>query len=242
MDLLVSSVAVILLVAILIAAGLLFRRWRRNYYRFSLRDLLLTFVVVACALFVAIRFVAPTINHRWAVYNIDQYGQIIFLNDFDAGGVSASNKSFSRWRDVDDVYVTSDQAALDLVKQLRSLPEVKQVTLGSGVTDAGLAAICELDQHPSLEGLQFMLAPVTDNGFSHVARLRQLKNVFVNTSPIGDSALETLKEINGLPIGRVSGLRRIGWPLNFAQATQDAPNHPLLDIRRRGCSDPPGIA
>jgi hypothetical protein len=198
MDLVIFSIAAVLLVVALVVARWFIIRWRRNAYRFSLRGLLFTFVVVACALFVAIRFVVPAINHRWAVYNIDRYGEIIFLNDFHAGGVSASNKSFSRWRDVDDVYVTSDQAALDLVKQLRSLPEAKQVTIGSGVTNAGLAAICELDQHPSLEGLQLMLAPVTDNGFSHVAKLSRLKNVFVNTSPIGDSALETLKEINGL--------------------------------------------
>src|SRR6476661_630182 len=129
MDILVSSVAVILLVAILIAAGFLFRRWRRNAYRFSLRGLLLTFVVVACALFVAIRFVVPTINHRWAVYNIDRYGQIVFLNDWDAGGLTASNKSFNRWRDVEIVHVATDADASDLVTQLRSLPEVAEVSL-----------------------------------------------------------------------------------------------------------------
>jgi hypothetical protein len=201
MDILVLSIVAVLSFLILIAAGLLLRRWRRNGYRFSLRKLLAAFAVIACGLFGVMRFLMPTITHRWAVYNIDRSnGRVLFRQDVgpDEHSLQRSIDSRNRWRDVESVVASNDAEAIAVAAQLRHLPEVHQVHLFDKVTDAGIAAVCSIGSHPSLEGIELLGSPVTAAGLSHLAKLKEIRWLFFNTCPIHDSDLECLKSLDSL--------------------------------------------
>jgi hypothetical protein len=201
MDLVVITVAGVAAIIVLLALVMLSIRWRRNGYRFSLRKLLAAFAVASCGLFGVMRFVMPTITHRWAVYNIDRSnGGVLFRQDVGTDSLSFHRSAISRnrWRDVDVVVASNDAEAIAVAAQLRHLPEVRQVHLFGAVTDAGLAAVCSIGSHPSLEGIELLGSPVTAAGLSHLAKLKQIRMLFFNTCPIHDFDLECLESLDDI--------------------------------------------
>src|SRR5262245_40766672 len=103
MDLLVFILAALLGLLALIVAGMQFVRWRRNRYRFSVRALLVSFLILGCALFASLHWIAPMIAHRWAIQNIySSGGAVLFRDDFQpgSGNIYSDPSKANPWRGV----------------------------------------------------------------------------------------------------------------------------------------------
>jgi hypothetical protein len=82
---------------------------------------------------------------------------------------------------------------------LDRLPEVNEVALYDGVSDAGLAAICQIEESLSLE--QMYVDPalrITNSGLAHLAKLQELQSLVLLGLGIDDAGAAHFKSIRGL--------------------------------------------
>jgi Leucine-rich repeat (LRR) protein len=93
---------------------------------------------------------------------------------------------------------------------LKSLPSLKKLDIGKRgpqeqITDAGMTHIAQID---SLEYLDLPSFGITDKGLAEVARLRNLKHLWVSgrsNSPLTDDSLKHISELQSLEFLLVSG-------------------------------------
>ena len=220
MDLLTLGALGIVILTTLFISAVVFLFWRRRRYRFSLRGLLVAFALVGCMLTAWIRFAQPIVEHRWAVEQVRlSGGRFLFRADYEAEGFpNFAHSDANHWRDVLVVDVRNDQNAGAVAAQLGRMPEVEGLCFGRGVTDAGLAAICEIGSHPSLEYLNLINSRITDGGLSHLAKLKQIRLIMFNTCPIGDGGLAQLQSLPNLDtLSLVEETRNLANPNRFTE-------------------------
>jgi hypothetical protein len=203
MDLIVLIAVTLTFLIAAIAIVMLLVRWHRNHFRFSMRAMLLTCTIIACTLFALLRFVLPLVAHRWAIQQVyESGGAVLFRKDEDkvtSGGSFYSDLDADNpWQDVAFLHAKSDAVALTVAEQLRRLPEADSLYLSAGVSDVGLAAICDAGTQSSMEMIDFCESHITATGLSHLARLPKLRKLFFNTCPINDADLASLKPLTSL--------------------------------------------
>jgi hypothetical protein len=199
MDIVVIAIASTGILVAIATAIAFFIRWRRNRYRFSLRAMFFLVTLVGCVIFATMRFVVPIVSHRWAVQNIySSGGGLLFRDDYepDSGQIYSDPRKANPWREVLIVHISNDGEAVAAAKQLKHLPEVECLFLGAGVSDKGLAAIC--DSGSSVDTLNLLQSPVTAAGLSRLASLEKLHTLFFNSCPINDADLVALKLLRSL--------------------------------------------
>lgn len=164
-----------------------------------MRAILLAFMLIGCALFAILRFVVPTVTHRWAIDNIyGSGGAVLFREDYQPNSGSIySPDNANPWRDVAIVHARNDKEAVAVARELKHLPEAECMFLG-GVSDTGLTAICDSEPGSAFDTLDLLFCPITATGLTHLAKLTQLRTLFFNTCPIDDASLATLKSLDGL--------------------------------------------
>jgi hypothetical protein len=188
-DVLVLCIAFITALIALLVAIMVFVRWRRNRFRFSMRALLALFAIAGYVLFVILQVIVPAAEHRWAVRQIGiAGGDLVYRPDWDKRGAEALHT----------VAASSDQHASTIAQQLDRLPEVRSVGLHGSVTDAGVAAICRVDQPVSLETLHLDSWNITNAGLAHLANLKQLQSLSCACPNIDDAGLAHLQSVRGL--------------------------------------------
>ena len=163
--------------------------------------MLLACTLVGCALFVIIRFVEPIIRHRMAIQYIYSSGGAVLFREDDRpnfGGIYSDPTKDNPWRDVGMVHARSDTEAIAVARQLKYLPETECLYLKGGVSDKGLAAICDSEPTPSFDTIDLLNSPVTAAGLAHLAKLKQLRTLFFNSCPINDACLASVKSLDGL--------------------------------------------
>jgi len=231
MDAIVLGTLAVTALVTLIAAAFLFARWRRNRYRFSVRALLLVFALSGCGLFVILRIVVPTFEHRWAIQQIRSAGGEVVFRDSEPDG---------RKVELRNVTARNDQQAITIANQIQQLPEVKALFLYEGVTDVGLEAICRNGKSLSLERIYLSGWNITSSGLAHLANLQQLDSLICVSPAVDDTGLAHLKAIRGLQTLR---LEEYSWQRKkrftdqgFAEIGQleDLTN---LDLSRLNISD-----
>lgn len=167
--------------------------------RFSLRTILLSFVVVAALLYVAINYLRPKMEHRFAVGRILNSGAAIwFVDQAEEMGVQnpyTSSTFTGLWRDVGMIDIKSDAQAILLAQELTRIPEAHSVSFEAGVTDKGLFACCNPGLVASIEHISFYQASITKSGLSKLASLPKLQVIMFNTTPITPDGLAELKAI-----------------------------------------------
>jgi hypothetical protein len=136
-----------------------------NWYRhrrFSMRALLGATTLTAFALLVIVYHVIPLARHRLAIHQIHSAGGEVIFRDGEPDG---------RRTHVRHVAADGDKEAIVIARQLDHLSEVNAVDLYDGVSDAGLAAICEIKPPLSLE--QMYVDPawrITNSGLANFSR------------------------------------------------------------------------
>jgi hypothetical protein len=163
--------------------------WYRHR-RFSLRALLGATTLTAFALLVIVYHVIPLARHRLAIHQIHSAGGEVIFRDWLADG---------RRTHVRHVAADGDKEALVIARQLDRLPEVNAVALYRGVSDAGLAAICQIEPPLSLE--QMYVDPawrITNSGLAHLASLQELQTLVLQGLGIDDAGAAHFKSIRGL--------------------------------------------
>jgi hypothetical protein len=220
----VDIVVIVVLAAAAIAAMgtalMLFIRWRRNRFQFSIRALLMSFVALGLALFAYLHWIAPMVAHRWAIQNIyTSGGAVLFRDDFQpgSGNIYSDPSTANPWRGVSILHARSDAEAANVARELRHLPEADCLFLTSGVTNVGLAAICDNADQSSIDTVDLVGSRVTAEGLSHLANLKHLRLLFINTCPIQDTDLAVLKS---LPTLRDLTLIEEGKPGNPKRFTE----------------------
>jgi hypothetical protein len=220
---LIAIVALVATAAIVAAciAIVLFIRWRRNRFQFSIRALLMSFVALACALFAYMHWIAPMVAHRWAIQNIySSGGAVLFREDFQPGSANiySDPSKANPWRGVSILHARSDAEAMIVSRELRHLPEADSLFLSSRVTDVGLAALCDNADQSSIDTVDLMGSPVTAVGLSHLANFKHLRLLFVNSCPIQDADLATLKSLPTLRDLTLIEEGKTGNPKRFTEA------------------------
>jgi hypothetical protein len=176
-------------------------RWRRNRFQFSIRTLLVSFVAFGCPLFAYMHWIAPMVAHRWAIQNIyNSGGAVLFRGDFQpgSGNIYSDPSKANPWRGVSILHARSDAHAMAVSRELRHLPEADELFLTGGVTNVGLAALCDNADQSSIATVELIGSRVTADGFSHLANLKHLRLLFLNSCPIQDADLAPLKSLPAL--------------------------------------------
>jgi hypothetical protein len=197
-DVVVIVVVVAAIIVAACAAIVLFIRWRRNRFQFSIRALLVSFVALSCALFAYMHWIAPMVAHRWAIQNIySSGGEVLFRDDFQPGSANiySDPSKANPWRGVSILHARSDALAMTVSRELRHLPEADSLFLSSKVTDVGLAALCDNADQSSIDTVDLSGSQVTGEGLSHLVSLKHLRRLFVNSCPIHDADLAALKSL-----------------------------------------------
>jgi hypothetical protein len=163
--------------------------WYRHR-RFSLRALLGATTLTAFALLVIVYHVIPLARHRLAIHQIHSAGGEAIFRDWEPDG---------RRTHVRHVAADGDKEAFVIARQLDHLPEVNTIALYDGVSDAGLAAICQIERPLSLE--QMYVDPalrITNSGLAHLAKLQELQSLVLQGLGIDDAGVVHFKSIRGL--------------------------------------------
>ncbi len=218
MDVIVLGTTAVALLAALVVGVVLLVRWRRRRYRFSLRALLLTFLVVGCGLFAVQRFLLPVLQHRWAIWQIHSAGGSITPEDFEDAHLRPPNhwQSQNIWSGVSDVAADGDREAIAVAQHLASVPELQCANLHY-VTDAGLEAICRAAPHTSISNIGLYRSHISGNGVSDMSGLKNLRQLFLNTCQLDDAALDRFRSIPDL---RYLYLLEWGKPPNPTRFTE----------------------
>jgi len=204
MDSILLGITLVTVLIAVVVAGKLFIRWRRNRYRFSMRSQLLAFAVVGCGLFVILRLVVPTLEHRWAIRQIHVSGATTrFPEDYASyeeqqkPGYQSSRNRRNYWRDVSRICVSGEREAIAVARQLTAIPELESVDL-HGVTDVGLEAICRAAPHASLKLIGLFDSQITGTALSDLSDLTTVRMLFINTCQIDDAALACFRSMPDL--------------------------------------------
>jgi endonuclease YncB( thermonuclease family) len=131
----------------------------------------------------------PRLDERQAVALLQRYG----MRDTALPTVLARIvKDLPRTRRLDlyRTVLTDDQLA-----QLVSLSELEKLSVGWGVTDAGLAHLKAL---PRLRHLNLHYKKITDAGLKHLAHVTQLQELVLSNTLITDAGLKHLKGLERL--------------------------------------------
>jgi hypothetical protein len=204
MDAIVLGTTLVTVLIAFVVAGKLFIRWRRNSYRFNMRALLLAFAIVGCGLFVILRMVVPTFEHRWAIRQIHVSGATTRFPEDHASyeeqqlpGYQSSRDRRNYWRDVSTICVSGDREAIAVARQIASVPELESVDL-NGVTDVGLEAICQAAPQTSLKLIGLYDSHITGTALSDLSDLTTVRMLFINTCQIDDAALADFRSMPDL--------------------------------------------
>ena len=220
-DLVVIVVLVAAAIVAACAAIMLFIRWRRNRFQFSIRALLVSFVALSCGLFAYMHWIAPLVAHRWAIQNIySSGGAVLFRDDFQpgSGNIYSDPSTANPWRGVSILHASSDAEARNVSRDLRYLPEADSLFLNSRVTDVGLAALCKNADQSSIDTVDLIGSSVTAEGLSHLANFKHLRLLFVNSCPTQDADLAAVKSLPTLRDLTLIEEGKTGNPKRFTEA------------------------
>ncbi|MFO0790501.1 MAG: hypothetical protein U0805_13685 [Pirellulales bacterium] len=169
--------------------------------RFSLRTVFVTFSVIAGVLVVANVYVRPRIERRIAVGRVFGSGGMVWFEN-PAEEIGADNPyttpALNLWGTVDSIDIKNDAQAMVVAQEARRIPELGGIEFGRGVTNVGVAAICDSPDCDSIESLSFFDTAVTSEAFSHLGKLPKLQHIMFNTCPINAAGIAELNRVSHL--------------------------------------------
>jgi hypothetical protein len=166
-------------------------------------------------------WIAPMVAHRWAIQNIyNSGGAVLFRGDWQSGSgnIYSDPSKANPWRDVSILHARSDAHAMTVSRELRHLPEADELFLTSGVTNVGLAELCDNADQSSIANVELIGSRVTAKGLSHLSNLKRLRLLFVNSCPIQDADLAALKLLPTLRHLTLLEEGKTGNPKRFTEA------------------------
>ncbi len=167
-------------------------RRRRNFFRFSVRGLLVLILVIGCGMGWIARVVRTGQAQRRAVAAIYQAGGWA-LYDTDWDELQATNTWKPRWP-----RSLVDRVGVDY------FGNVVFINMHDRGTDAVMA---QVGRFTRLKQLHRPGLAVTDAGLIHLRRLKELELLSLNNTRVTDAGLAQLKGLKGLKWLRVAGTR-----------------------------------
>ena len=165
--------------------------------RFSLRTLLIVTTLLAIAIgYLAAEYKVVRDRNR-VVAALTRSGAFVAFdqgpNEYD--GIKA-------WLGILEVSIVAGINSDETMELLAGMNKLRSVTVGPGVTDAGLAHIQELT---AIEELKIVSDAVTENGLQSVSRLKGLKRLTISGRQITDDGLRHLADLKNLESLDLSG-------------------------------------
>jgi hypothetical protein len=190
-----------LLVILLVLAGIAavgLWRWRRSGYRFSLLALLLATAFVSLTLYVVIDFVLPTVERHRAIEFVRRSRGQFYRASFNQDGTPNPIYVRSAWESAEFVVLEDDAAVASSAHALGQIPELKSISFGQRVTDAGIKKIISPKPATAPLLLNFQCLQMSDVSLADIAQMSRLQELFFLSSSISAKGLEHLVGVQGL--------------------------------------------
>ena len=177
--------------------GVGLRRWARAGYRIRLNTLLLLMAVASFVSYLAVAFILPIAQHRWAFQVVRQSRGSFYRGEMKDDIPQAIHVK-DPWGKFVSVTFDDDYQATSSARALRWLPELLQINFERQVTDVGIKSVLSRVPTTGLGHLSFICPNMTDAALENIGQVKSLESLFFMSSGITDEGLRQLKNVAGL--------------------------------------------